>query len=113
MKILNLLLGSICLFTGTVFAQSPVTVTVDTQSPGRLIPSDFTGLSIFTETQKAGHRGASGCLFSASNTQLITLFKNTGIHHLRLGATGAQTDSENLDTADIDSLFAFARATDI
>lgn len=113
MKIFKLLSGFLCLAVGVALAQSPVTVTVNTQSPGRLIPADFTGVSIFTETQKPGHRGTSGNLFSASNTQLITLFTNTGIHHIRLGATGAHTDAANLDTADIDSLFAFAKATDI
>jgi hypothetical protein len=99
-----------------VLAQSPspVTLTVSTQSPGYQIPDDFTGVSIFTETQKLGHRGSNGNLFSASNTQLITLFKNTGIHHLRLGATGStKSDAPNLDDADIDSLFGFAKATDI
>jgi hypothetical protein len=102
------------LVAAATFAQSPVTLTIDTQSPGYQIPNDFTGVSIFTETQKLGHRGSSGNLFSASNTQLITLFKNSGIHHLRLGATGStHSDAPNLDNADIDSLFAFAKATDI
>ena len=104
------------LVAAAAFAQSPspVTLTIDTQSPGYQIPDDFSGVSIFTETQKLGHRGSSGNLFSASNIQLITLFKNSGIHHLRLGATGStHSDSPNLDDADIDSLFAFAKATDI
>jgi hypothetical protein len=98
------------------FAQSPapVTLSINTQNPGYQIPDDFTGVSIFTETQKLDHRGAHGNLFSPSNTQLITLFKNSGIHHLRLGATGSsKSASPNLDTADIDSLFAFAKTTDI
>lgn len=56
----------------------------------------------------------SGNLFSTSNTNLVTLFKNTGIHHLRLGATGSSNSgSSNLDNADIASLFDFAKATDI
>ncbi|HEV2319351.1 MAG TPA: glycosyl hydrolase family 79 C-terminal domain-containing protein [Verrucomicrobiae bacterium] len=93
---------------------SPVSVTINTQSLGYQIPDDFTGVSIFTETQKLGHRGSHGNLFSAANVQLVTLFKNSGIHHLRLGATGsACSDAPNLDDADIDSLFAFAKATDI
>lgn len=104
------------LAASAAFAQSPspVTLTINTQSPGYQIPDDFTGVSIFTGTQKLGHRGSSGNLFSPSNTQLITLFKNSGIHHLRLGATGStRSDSPNLDDSDIDSLFAFAKATDI
>ncbi len=104
---------AIFLVSGAAFAQSPVALTIDTGSPGCVIPSDFSGLSIFTGTQRAGHRGAPGCLFSASNAQLITLFKNTGIHHLRLGATGSASSDPNLDDEDIANLFAFARATDI
>jgi hypothetical protein len=51
---------------------------------------------------------------SRSNTQLITLFRNTGLRHLRLGATGsASSGTRNLSHEDIDSLFAFARAADI
>lgn len=103
-----------CCCASAAFAQSPVTLTIDTRSPGYAIPSDFTGVSIFTGTQAAGHRGKSGNLFSGDNTQLITLFTNSGIHHLRLGATGgADGNEKNLDLADIDSLFAFAKATDI
>jgi Glycosyl hydrolase family 79 C-terminal beta domain len=104
-----------CFLTGmATSAQSPVTLIIDAQSSGYAIPSDFSGVSIFTETQKTGHRGKTGNLFSASNTQLVTLFKNTGIHHLRLGATGSPSSNDpNLDDADIDSLFAFAKATDI
>lgn len=96
-------------------AQSPVTLTVDTQVRGHnAVPADFGGLSIFTGTQVLGHRGVSGNLFSARNTQLITLFQNSGIHHLRLGATGSFSSKEpNLDHADIDSLFAFAKGTGI
>jgi hypothetical protein len=102
------------LAVAAAIAQSAVTLTVNTQAPGYQIPDDFGGVSIFTETQKLGHRGSPGNLFSPSNNQLITLFKNSGIHHLRLGATGsAHSDSPNLDDSDIDSLFAFAKATDI
>ena len=55
-----------------------------------------------------------GNLFFATNTQLITLFRNAGLHHLRLSATGSPTSgSRNLSHADIDSLFAFAKVTDI
>ena len=60
------------------------------------------------------HKGVSGNLFSGTNTQLITLFKNAGLHHLRLGATGSPTSgTQNLSHEDIDSLFAFAKATDL
>jgi hypothetical protein len=66
-----------------------VSLTIDTQSLGYEIPRDFAGVSIFTGTQVRDHKGVPGNLFSGSNTQLITLFRNSGVHHLRLGATGS------------------------
>jgi len=93
--------------------QAPVTVAVDATAHGPQVPSDFVGVSIFTRAQRLNHRGISGCLFSGSNTQLITLFTNSGIHHLRLGATASSEGTTNLEAAEIDSLFAFARAANI
>jgi hypothetical protein len=55
-------------------AQSPVTVSI-TNSPGYAIPSDYIGLSFGTET--------AGQVFTAANTQLITLFQQIGIRNLR------------------------------
>lgn len=114
MKLVRTVLATICFLPLLSSAQSPVTLTVDTQSPGRIVPRDFVGVSIFTQTQARDHRDVPGNLFSGTNFQLITLFKNSGLHHLRLGATGSSSsDMKNLDQADIDSLFAFAKATDI
>lgn len=108
------LFAAVCLLPFASFAQSPVTVTIETQSPGRIVPRDFVGVSIFTQTQVRDHKGVSGNLFSGTNYQLITLFKNAGLHHLRIGATGSSgSDAKNLDQQDIDNLFAFAKATDI
>ncbi len=95
-------------------AQSTVTVGVDTKSQGCSVPPEFAGISIFTGTQVRDHRGVPGNLFSGTNTQLITLFKNTGLRHLRLGATGSPTSgTQNLSHDDIDSLFAFAKSAGI
>lgn len=114
MRLVLRILAAVCFIPFATFAQSPVTLSVDSQSPGRTVPRDFVGVSIFTQTQARDHRGVSGNLFSGTNFQLITLFKNSGLHHLRLGATGSSSsDMKNLDQADIDSLFAFAKATDI
>jgi len=89
-------------------------LTVDASSRGYAVPQDFAGVSIFTRTQVEGHRGVAGNLFSGTNTQLITIFKNAGLHHVRLGATGASTSGgQNLVHADIDALFAFAKVTGI
>src|SRR5215471_10024457 len=113
LKMLSYLPGCLLLLTSAARG-AEVTLTIDTQSLGYEIPRDFAGVSIFTGTQVRDHKGVPGNLFSGSNTQLITLFKNTGIHHLRLGATGsANSGSRNLSHEDIDALFAFAKATEI
>jgi hypothetical protein len=103
-----------CLVLAWAAKGEDATLNIDRQSNGYEIPRDFAGVSIFTGTQVRDHKGVPGNLFSGTNTQLITLFKNTGIRHLRLGATGsANSGSRNLSHEDIDALFAFAKATDI
>ena len=97
-----------------VQGQEPVTLSINSEASGYTIPADFAGVSIFAGTQVRDHKGVPGNLFSGANKQLITLFRNAGIHHLRLGATGSATSgSQNLSHEDIDALFAFAKATDI
>jgi len=113
---MSLRAGCLTLLTiaSTAWAQSPVTLTVDATARGPAISPAFAGVSIFTGTQVRDHKGVPGNLFSPANTQLITLFRNAGIHHLRLGATGSPTSgSKNLSHADIDSLFGFAKAAGI
>ena len=114
MRCSGLLLCTGCLLGLGARGQAPVNLTIDTKTAGYEIPADFAGVSIFTGTQVRDHKGVPGNLFSGANLQLITLFKNAGIHHLRLGATGsASSGTKNLNHDDIDALFAFAKATDI
>lgn len=114
---LRKLLNLVCvggLLTSVVFAQSPVMLTIDTRSPGCVIPADFAGLSFETKAELPDRNGVSGHLFSPANTQLITLFTNSGIRSLRLG--GGSVDGLHAaipSHADIDSVFGFARATRI
>lgn len=97
-----------------VTAQESLTVTVDTQKRGYLIDPHFCGVSIFTRTQERDHRGMKGYLFSPENKQMVTLFRNAGIHHIRMGATGSATsEAPNLTRDEIDALFGFAKATDV
>lgn len=101
-------------FTCSLLAQSPVTLSIDTRSHGFAIPADFAGIGFETWVELPDRGGVSGHLFSPTNTQLITLFKNSGIRNLRLG--GGTVDGLHVaipSHADIDSLFAFARAADI
>jgi hypothetical protein len=73
--------------------QSSVTLSI-TNAPGYAIPSDFLGLSFGTET--------AGQVFTATNTELITLFEQIGIKNLRF--MGDEV------TNHIKNEFAFAQA---
>src|ERR1039457_3985879 len=104
MKLIPSLLYAGCLVTGTALAQSPVTVTIGSGTPGAAIPTDFIGLSFGMKTLLPD--GAGGHFFSATNKPLVTLFQNLGIAQLRMGGptgeappTGASpgnADSDNL-----------------
>ncbi|MGH8024414.1 MAG: hypothetical protein ACRED1_12570, partial [Limisphaerales bacterium] len=96
-----------------VSAQSAITVTVS-NSPGYAIPTDFSGLSFESGQQMPNKNGVHGNLFSPANTQLIWLFQNMGIRHLRVG--GGTVDglkAARLTHADIDHLFQFAKAANV
>ncbi len=111
----------LCLFlTGSVLAQAPIRLTIDTSARGFAIPTDFVGLGFETKSVVAGAYGVPGNFFSPANTQLITLFRNIGIKQIRVG--GGTVDgsgrNEHCVTAtptfkDIDNLFEFARAARI
>ena len=105
------LLGFACV----VSAQSPVSITVTvTNSPGYAIPADFSGLSFESGHQVPNVNGVSGELFTPTNTQLITLFRNIGLRNLRIG--GGTVDGKHgarLSHTDIDNLFGFAHAAGV
>jgi hypothetical protein len=97
-----------------VSAQSPVTLTIDTQSPGFAIPADFTGLSFETGSERPNKNGVSGYLFCATNAPFITLYQNCGLHNLRVGGGTVDGTNATIPTfTDIDNVFAFAQATGV
>jgi hypothetical protein len=107
---LRILLVAVACFTCSASAQSPVTVAISAQSPGFAIPADFGGLSFEMGSELANRNGVSGYLFCATNTQLITLFQNAGIHSLRLGGGSVDQTSVPIPRpADIDNCFAFVK----
>ena len=94
-------------------APMPITVTI-TNSPGYAIPTDFSGLSFGAVAELPGHGGVPGYMFNGTNAQLITLFKNSGLHHLRLGGSTVEgTNAAIPDRTAIDDVFAFAKAADV
>lgn len=97
---------------GAGFAQSPVTLTVDTHAAGVAIPGDFAGLSFETSNLLPEKNG--GHIFSPDNKQLVELFRTLGVKSLRMG--GSTADMPKYDVPgekDIDELFAFAAAADV
>lgn len=112
MKTLFSLFSATCLLTGLATAQTPVTVTVDTRSPGYEISNDFCGVSFGAIAEMPQHHGAF--LFSPTNSQLIALFRNSGIRNLRLGGSTVEgLKAARPSRAAIDNVFGFAKAADI
>ncbi|HTQ30814.1 MAG TPA: hypothetical protein VMI53_06350 [Opitutaceae bacterium] len=91
-------------------AQSPVTVQADLAHPGRMVPADFCGLSY--ELKMVLPNAATGKhYFRPDNAPLVAAFETLGIRHLRVGGNTAERATVSIpDHADIDSLFAFAKA---
>lgn len=116
-------LALICAFViaaNTIPAQAPIKLTVDTTSREFAIPNDFVGLGFETKSIVPNAYGVSGYFFSPTNTQLITLFQNTGIKHIRVGGGTVDGSGKNEHCAmptpthkDIDNLFEFAKAAGI
>jgi hypothetical protein len=109
---MNRLYGLICagwLCAQLALAQSPVTLAIGSDATGPVIPEDFVGLSFGMKALLPDKAGAH--IFSATNTPLITLFQNVGLHHLRFGGTTVESPPATPipGEKEIDNLFAFAR----
>jgi hypothetical protein len=110
--IVLILASALCLITAPVFGQSPVIVTLDPKDAGAAISPDFVGLSFEMQRVLPGTNGFH--LFSPSNKRLIATFKTLGIKSLRVGGNTADRPNLPLPTeADVDSLFAFAKAAKV
>jgi hypothetical protein len=95
----------------------PVTITIDVEYPGPVVPDDFAGLSFERGPLNPGNAGVAGYLFSPANNSLVTLFRNMGLRNLRIGG-GSVDDFVPAGTGSdgftgIDSLFGFAAAAGV
>jgi hypothetical protein len=100
--------------SGAVVAQLPVVVvSIGAQSRQTAIPSDFLGLSFGIKTMLPDQYG--GLFYSPTNLQLVTLFQNLGIRHVRMGGTTVEFPPETPipGEREIDSLFAFAKTAGV
>lgn len=112
MRSISSLVGAGCLLAANAFAQSPVTLTVDTKAAGIPIPDDFAGLSFEMQYVLPDTNGAY--FFSPKNRPLIAMFQTLGIKNLRVGGNTADRPGVAVPgPADVDSLFAFARAAGV
>jgi|HubBroStandDraft_6_1064221.scaffolds.fasta_scaffold29785_1 hypothetical protein len=92
-------------------AAHPVTIRIDGESAGPVVPDDFAGLGFERGPLNPGNAGVAGYLFNPGNDSLVTLFRNLGLRNLRLG--GGSVDNMPPAGADgdftgIDNLFDFA-----
>ncbi len=88
----------------------PVTVNVEVQTKKCVIPTGFQGLSYEEPTIAAGAQGVH--YFDPDNVSLVNLMKTLGVKSLRFGGTTVDGNDYVISHADIDSLFAFAKAID-
>ncbi len=95
-----------------VGAGAQVTLTIDAGAPGGPIPADFSGISMEMQTLLPDKYGRY--YFRAGNQPLLAMFRQLGIHNLRVGGNTADNPAVAVPAgANIDSLFAFARAAGI
>ncbi len=95
-----------------MWAQSPVTISIDSKNAGAEISPLFSGLSF--ETQMALPNADGGYYFRPSNKPLVALFRTLGIKNLRVGGNTADRATVNIpNNGDLDSLFAFAEAAGV
>jgi hypothetical protein len=112
MKFILTLVCTTFLLVSAASAQTRVTVTIDTRSPGYAIPDDFCGVSFGAVAEMPQRNGAF--LFSPTNSQLIALFKNSGIRNLRLGGSTVEgLKAAHPSRAVIDNVFGFAKAAGV
>ena len=107
------LLTGFCWLAGLLtLMAAPVSVLVDAQLNGLPIAPAFTGLSFETAQLLPDRAGVH--YFRPDNAPLVQLFHTLGIRSLRLGGSSSDRPAIQLPAnADLDSLFAFARAADV
>jgi hypothetical protein len=95
----------------------PVTIRIDAEHAGPVVPRDFAGLGFERGPLNPGNAGVAGYLFSPASDSLVTLFRNLGLRNLRIGGGSvddmfpAGADGDGLNG--IDNLFAFARVAGV
>lgn len=90
-----------------------VEVKIDVNATSDYVPDDYIGLSFETGSVRNNNAGMKGHFFSPDNTQSLTIFKQLGIKSLRIGGGSVDMNQKTPTFEDIDSLFAFAKASNV
>jgi hypothetical protein len=108
-----LLAISLFVLTATLSAQQKATVSIDTKSAGSAIPNDFLGFSFETLATLPDNAGQYR-YFRPDNQPLVQLFRTLGIKNLRIGGNTSDRPAVKVPSqADIDAVYAFARAAGV
>ncbi len=89
----------------------PITLTIDASNPGSAIPGNFVGICV-SSMSISGDSGYIRC-FTTANTQMVNLFKQIGVKHLRTIMGKANPDYPDPSNSQIDSFFDFAAAAGV
>ncbi|HVM49688.1 MAG TPA: hypothetical protein VMU04_16800, partial [Candidatus Acidoferrum sp.] len=104
--------GWLLLPGGAAFAQTcPITLTINPSNPGYAIPTNYLGLSV-SSMSVDGDSGYTKC-FTTANTQMVNLFKQIGVKHLRTIMGKANPSNADPSNSQIDSFFDFAAAAGV
>lgn len=89
----------------------PITLTINVLKPGLAIPTNFIGVSI--SSMSVDGDGGYSKIFTTANTQMINLFKQVGIKHIRTIMGKAQPTDPDPSDSQVDSFFDFAKAAGV
>jgi hypothetical protein len=102
------------LVSGAVFATqtNSITLAIDACKPGPMIPTNFLGISI-SSWSIDGDSGYIKTWFTTANPQMVNLFRQIGVKHLRTIMGKARPGYLDPSDSQIDSFFDFARAAGV
>lgn len=93
-------------------AEATVDLTLQAKAPAAVVAPEFAGFSYEVKVLLPGADGVR--YFRPDNAPLLALFRTLGIGSLRIGGNTSDRDARQLpEHADLDSLFAFAKAAHV
>lgn len=101
------LLGDAALATTT----NSITLSIDATNPGFSIPTNFIGISV--SSMSIDGDGGYTKFLTTADTQVVNLFKQIGIKHVRTILGSAQSSDPDPSNSQIDSFFDFAAAAGV